>query len=468
MKEFKKGDKVRFRKDFPVIDGFARKYADSQLKDGEIYEVKEDNKGKTVSLLKPYKGCESNCYNPDQFELVENKIEKWAIENTHKCIGEWFQENKQSKSSDYDIKGKYVDAYMHYPAYALSDGITYIHSHFGRVQEGYTLVSLEWFKENILKGKEMYTIQECIDQKVAIICTSEKEARQLYILVNGEKLASGWTPYNSSENFEILLADKPNSFGSRFAWATNKGESWFILKGEATKTINFDQLKFEEQMTEFPKKWSIKGGKELVKLFNKANKEQAFNIGGYNGDSNSYYDFDGQRVLGGSYSLPVYPVVTIQQLEDHYFPVKKQTGWKTKKGFEIATRKICGLVGSENTNQIYEFHVNSMAENALKEANVLELFCDPVFEEKKKDVVINIGSKNHKVTINDKIVVESVTIQIGELKELIAKFKGFSRLAGNWTVSTKEYERFLSIGCGDFSIAELELVVQTYDKWNAK
>ncbi len=374
MKQFKKGDKIRLNASL----GYGAKnsqFAFDQLEDGKIYEVyrgvHQDKDGLNWLVIYTNKEkTDTNSYNPDQFELVEEKIEKWAIKNTGYSVSDWFNKNSQTDFREFQ-HSELTNWYLHYPVLPKS-----VHAHLD-VLTGYTEVTYEWFQKNILK----------IDMKV------------------------------------------------------------------------------KESLEEFPEKWSVLGGEDFIKILNELkNKKILHTI--YAGDSVSYfYNFDGKDLTRTD--LAKFKIVTIQELKNKYFVEKKQTGWKIKKEYLAAVNKIthCSYPSDGTFLKTYDFMISSLSEEILKNHNVLELFCEPVYEEEKKDVILTIGANSHNVIINKKITVEGVNIDFIKLKEVVSKYHTNTTLS-NWSVYMDNSVRVISIGCGKFSINELNNVIREYENWN--
>ena len=82
---------------------------------------------------------------------------KWCIKVTKEnlpIVGKWFNENSQNGADFFDNK-LYINDYYHYPIFNNH------HRHF-KIQYGYTELTFEQFKEQILK--EPNVLQEILDK----------------------------------------------------------------------------------------------------------------------------------------------------------------------------------------------------------------------------------------------------------------------------------------------------------------
>lgn len=154
--------------------------------------------------------------------------------------------------------------------------------------------------------------------------------------------------------------------------------------------------------------------------------------------------------------LNVNKVIDFEQVK--FEDVKKQISWEIKSGFEKAVDAII------LTNKT--FSVNSTSEKRLKELNVLELFCDPVFEEKKP---INIDHKGIHILISDKIVANGTVVDIKELKTLIdsARVVKYVGQFSIWRCESYSQIKSFKLGCTEFTIDELKNVVKQFEEWNS-
>lgn len=84
-------------------------------------------------------------------------MKKWCIKVTSEnlpIVGKWFNENSQNGAYLFDNK-LFINNYYHYPV------LNNYHRHF-KIQEGYTELTFEQFKEQILK--EPNVLQEILDK----------------------------------------------------------------------------------------------------------------------------------------------------------------------------------------------------------------------------------------------------------------------------------------------------------------
>lgn len=95
-------------------------------------------------------------------------MKKWCIKVTEEnlpVVGKWFNENSQiGIAKDYAywyLDKTYIGGYLHYPL--MEDGL-----HYDKyIQKGYTEITFEQFKEQILKGDNQ--LQEILDKIKAIV-----------------------------------------------------------------------------------------------------------------------------------------------------------------------------------------------------------------------------------------------------------------------------------------------------------
>lgn len=128
--------------------------------------------------------------------ILQEFPEKWAIK-LYPEVREWVNDNTNN-GYKYDSK----DAYFHFPNYYDFNSFKGGWHTAAYVKENYTLITLEKFKEHILKEKTMYkyTPQYVKNNKIAIHVKSIDEIGKIKILLN---------PQNS-ENYNYYFNDREN------------------------------------------------------------------------------------------------------------------------------------------------------------------------------------------------------------------------------------------------------------------
>ncbi len=98
---------------------------------------------------------------------------KWCIKVTKEIlpiVGKWFNENRQNNYNNYD-NIVFIGTYYSYPK--LKDNY---HRHF-KIQDGYTELTFEQFKEQILKEPKVLNdiLDKILDKQYEYIDTLRKE-----------------------------------------------------------------------------------------------------------------------------------------------------------------------------------------------------------------------------------------------------------------------------------------------------
>ena len=302
-----------------------------------------------------------------------------------------------------------------------------------------------------------YTIDQIKENKIAVYCDSTEKAQKLCKAFGGRD----WCPSNSSQEYTIIYNSRSPSV--KLSWVSGvSNKKWFT-----EQVINFSEIDFEE----FPEKWSVKGGEKLEEFFNKCKENQILDTP-WNGDAeNKYYHYDGKNIeYSNNNHDPKYQEVTVEQLEKHYMKSeKKQIGWLIKNEFIYAVNKLTGQ--NFPLQPFGHFGINSIIEEDLKGMKVLDLFCEPVFENIKQPIELFIGNNNVKVIIAKDITVDKIIVNIKEFKDILSYLKEYTTYTdklNNWDVRvaiTKE-QRIYKFGCTLISLGELENVLNTWREWN--
>ncbi|MBS1960752.1 MAG: hypothetical protein JST04_00945 [Bdellovibrionales bacterium] len=171
-----------------------------------------------------------------------------------------------------------------------------------------------------------------------------------------------------------------------------------------------------EELTELPKYWVVKNdGSQLFK--DTVIKYMKDNYGSkLDGNRKNYYYGYGNPTGGVDYCLCIYSfdnnltLLTLEQfikltkMEDK----KKQIGWKLKEEFKKFEKQAANIAFDDTTINIFtdnykeycNFKINSNCEVRLKNAKLLDLWFEPVYEpEKPKEEIVSMNEQfNLRVT----------------------------------------------------------------------
>lgn len=137
----------------------------------------------------------------------------------------------------------------------------------------------------------------------------------------------------------------------------------------------------------------------------------------------------------------------------------KIIGYKIKdEKYAKPASQICGVSSFyEDSVGKYDFTINSMCFDRLKEYGVLDLWCDPVEKATTKTLVL--GSSRVPIIIsNGKIEAESKNFNIKDITRLYHIFLPHHPVSG-FDVSVSK----IKIGCSEFSKDDLKLIIDTYN-----
>lgn len=140
-----------------------------------------------------------------------------------------------------------------------------------------------------------------------------------------------------------------------------------------------------------------------------------------------------------------------------YMNTKKIKGYKFKQGFE----KYSNAAANISVTKIYADSLNnsfsheSSAYYKLKEAGVLDIWFEPVYEEEYK--IITMGTSKVPIKISKAgIEADGKTYTIQDMLELKKKFESIA--IGYRSVEIETFK----IGCSTFNVEELNLAIKTY------
>lgn len=172
-----------------------------------------------------------------------------------------------------------------------------------------------------------------------------------------------------------------------------KFENGFLVKHDYTE-ITFEQFKKhilkmeDENKFKLPEEWVVKVG-DLDKTSIFSQWRETTKYGEYLG-SNGYLRNDGFFI-----SNPLnYPKITFEQFEKYVLKQetmeKKIVRYKLKDGCEkyLPILEKVSACFSETVND-YSFSIYSIYYNDFKEAHVLDLWFDPIYEDDKPNITIN-------------------------------------------------------------------------------
>lgn len=247
---------------------------------------------------------------------------------------------------------------------------------------------------------------------------------------------------------------------------------WVRINNKKGTTNSYNPKQFE-LVKDFPKKWSVKGGTELVSFLSECRDKKILSTY-YNGDSvHRYYNFDGKTIERTD--EPEFQIVTVEELNDHYLSKKIQVGWRVKPEFIEAASRITGnyhfkVLGAYFPKLGYDFQTNSNTEKVLSNANVLELFCDGVYEEQRKPVKIT-GDYGYILIDKDISVNGDRIVDAKHLEDLIFNLQTtqsnfLSKYSNGFTGWDVKYEASVKIGCTSFTIQELTNILTQWKNWN--
>lgn len=155
-----------------------------------------------------------------------------------------------------------------------------------------------------------------------------------------------------------------------------------------------------------------------------------------------------------AYSKPVFRKLTPEEIINFYKNqnMKELLGYKLKedcKQFEIAALKIIGCSKFEVQPQGYNFVINGNIYNGLKDANVLDLWFEPVYKTTSSDKIYILESRDEVRVYKNGFVkyssFEPFTVQ--NLQETYAKYigKGKIRKFKEWDITVDEFK--ITIHC---------------------
>lgn len=149
------------------------------------------------------------------------------------------------------------------------------------------------------------------------------------------------------------------------------------------------------------------------------------------------------------------------------FNGKKITGYKFKPGYEkfrLAAERIMGMQGGETLTVEYFLRLENLGEfyNNLKDAGVLDLWFEPVYEEEKKTITVRSEGGSFEVTISKEILFEGKGVSIDLLKDLREKNSNFKPISG-WYICASHF----NIGCKkSIPYEDIRKVIEDYNKIN--
>lgn len=245
-----------------------------------------------------------------------------------------------------------------------------------------------------------------------------------------------------------------------------------------------------EYLGEFPEKWVIRwDNKEVYKEVMKELGQDFV----YEDDNMHQGAYSGKAEIGDIYfsKYEDFPNdVTLLTLEQFKNIIKSINGdMKTNKeliGYKLngkATAKQvallleCDTYISKDGLFFTKHNLGSTTIDTAKKLGVLDLWFEPVYEEKLKEANVTIGSNDVRVTIKSdgRIIVKDnynnklIDTHVEKLKIIVDYISNNTAIFGDiegYTVYIPIEERNIRIGCGSenhmFSINELKLVIDTF------
>lgn len=144
---------------------------------------------------------------------------------------DWLNKTYKGKNS-----GIGYDYYGYDNDYSSSrNGVNY-HNVITSFKNNPTLLTLEQWNYIVNLKDENYTIQQCIDKRIAISCSNKEECLEVLKALNIDLIS-----FFNEKDIEILPKNE-----NKYSWAYGKDFNYFINSGQATKCIKFKQLNLDK------------------------------------------------------------------------------------------------------------------------------------------------------------------------------------------------------------------------------
>lgn len=200
-----------------------------------------------------------------------------------------------------------------------------------------------------------------------------------------------WCVKSTDESDEELIKWRGGGYTSRPVYCCSR-KYWIAAKDLNKYTeISFEQFKKYVLKQEFvlPEQWCIKDCKEVSEWVaekwdcgNQPNEDTYY----HHGRTNGHKDYVFLPSIQENFTE-----ITLNEFKTHVLKIKtnnmKQIGWKFKAGCEIykdAAIAIAAVNDLDDRKDKTIFTTNSVVADRMKNANVLELWFEPVYEEKIK------------------------------------------------------------------------------------
>lgn len=311
-------------------------------------------------------------------------------------------------------------------------------------------------------------------------------------------LPTKWFVERTPENAEILNKWAVGKYGHNHSGYLEGNRRHFILsqddpgisspgyvyvgsKSGLTDLRDYTEITFEQfkqevlketvmNKTNLPDTWCVKNDdsqkfKDTVIAYINENKTSG---GTYEGNSlNSYYGLV-KGISNGDISGKSFNNVILTLEEFITATNANLIGYKLKPDCDkyIPAIKLIASNYDKGYTPEWDFADPSLTAGYLRDASVLDLWFDPVFEKIAPKVVkLTLGDKGQELTISNKgsITSNNTTINIDQLKTLQNVMYGkISNKVGEWEIEFPQ----VKLGCTIFTLVELDKVIEEYNKLN--